>query len=85
MATTITVIWNDRNCDGDSYPHVQEISLELTPGEIREYSTSTLVRAAMLAYYKAGDDPGLAIALTNEAIKSYGFVGIINGAVDWLH
>lgn len=85
MARTITVIWNDENCDGLNDYRTQELHLDLTPNEVRATPVNTLIRMAMLAHYKAADDPGRAIALTNEAMKSYGLVGIINGVVEWLH
>jgi len=85
MARTITVIWSDENCDGSGEHHVQELNLDLTPTEVRETLTDTLVYLAMVACYKDVHSEEYARALADSAIKDYGLVGIINGVVEWLH
>ena len=80
----ITVIWNDRYCDGDQ-SRSQELELEMTIEEVRQASVDTLVRLAMMGYYKEGHTATKVYELTNEAMQSYGLVGVINGAVEWLH
>ena len=83
MARTITVIWNDERSLGGH--RVQELNLELTPNEVRETLTDTLVYLAMLAHYNDVNGEEEARALADSALKDYGLVGIINGVVEWLH
>ena len=81
--TYVTVIWNDLFCDGDGAIST-ELDLELTPAEVRDTPTNTLMRRAMLYYYGENHTADEAVMLTDEAMKNCGFVGIIIGPVEWL-
>lgn len=85
MATTLTVIWNDCNCDGMGNHHVCEVALALPLAKVRELPSYDIVCMAMLRHYRKTHEETEAWALYLEAIKSYGLAGIIIGAVEWLH
>ena len=70
----VTVIWNDFNCSDDC--GIAEV-VEIRERQDGQYHTQGIVRQAMRQH-------GYSEELVNEAIMSYGLVGIIKGRVEWL-
>jgi len=70
----VTVIWNDFNCSGDQ--GIAEV-IEIRERSDKAYHTEGMVRQAMRVH-------GYNEEMVNDAIKSYGLIGIIKGEVEWL-
>ncbi len=82
--TTLTMIWNDGNCDGVSDHHWHTVTTDKSLELLRDMDQQDVVELIMREYYMKdiGKDGLLvseAATMMREAIRNYGLVGVFIG------
>ena len=83
--TVLTMIWNDRHCDGSGSFNWYEVTLPSTPDELRKMDRQVLVELIIRRYYvmtaDVNDTLDDTFATICEAIKDCGIVAIFIGTM----
>ncbi len=82
--TTLTMIWNDCNCEDVSDDHWYTVTVDISREKLRDTDQQDVVKMIMREYYMkdVGKDGLLvseAATMMRDALKDYGLVGIFLG------